>query len=418
VCWGAGGSRITKKSIWELAYREPPGADGLLFAPFLAAGEQGILWNPSLRGTISGLTLTHDGPNIARALLEGVCFEIRRCLEFFEEEAPLSSARLAGWMAEIPQQSQLLADILGRPVHAFRFSSASAVGAALLGGLIDTKKYFEHSKATVFRPSKHRLVFNALYTKLHKLHCSISSNQAPRKVSSWHDGQATLNATASRVWIHSVIPRARWPEHEAYDAKVMAEAVDGPDEPRTDRPADYRPNSVGLVKGIDGPWPGHIYTPWETVSTPELNNHIVFKAHEDVYNLDGALVGSASLGNWVGGRLIFPRYKMGGDLAPTDLLICDNHTELHGNLGPLVGKKNAGRFSVVAFMHSDVLDYANREGCGNGGRPTRWKRKASTNSKLVPAGLAGILSSRQLLTIWEPFSACAVGKRASLQSRD
>jgi len=163
VLGGGGGSRITKKSIWELAYREPPGADGLLFAPFLAAGEQGILWNPSLRGTISGLTLTHDGPKIARALLEGMCFEIRRCLEVFEEEAPLSSARLAGWMAEIPQQSQLLADILGRPVHAFRFSSASALGAALLGGLIDSKKYFEHTKATVFRPSKHRLVFNALY---------------------------------------------------------------------------------------------------------------------------------------------------------------------------------------------------------------------------------------------------------------
>jgi hypothetical protein len=125
-----------------------------------------------------------------------------------------------------------------------------------------------------------------------------------------------------------VIPRARLPEHEAYDGKVMAEAVDGPDEPRTDRPADYRPNPVGWMKGIDGPWPGHIYTPWETVfSTLELNNHVVFKAHEDVYNLGGALVCIASLGNWVGGRLIFPRHKMGGDLAATDLLIWDNHTE-------------------------------------------------------------------------------------------
>ncbi|MFZ1052549.1 MAG: FGGY-family carbohydrate kinase [Candidatus Sulfotelmatobacter sp.] len=159
------GGKTTKKSIWDLAYRVTPGADGLLFAPFLAGGEQGILWNPSLRGTISGLTLTHDGAKIARALLEGMCFEIRRCLEVLEEEAPLSSTRLAGWMAEIPQQSQLLADILGQPVDAFRLSSASAVGAALLSGLIDRKKYFNRTKAIVFRPSQKKVLYDVLYAK-------------------------------------------------------------------------------------------------------------------------------------------------------------------------------------------------------------------------------------------------------------
>lgn len=157
--------RTRKKSVWELAYDAAPGADGLLFAPFLAEGEQGILWNPSLRGTISGLTLSHDGAQIARALLEGMCFEIRRCLEVFEQEAPLSSVRLAGWMAEVPQQSQLLADILGRPVHAFRLSSASAIGAALLSGLINNKKYTESTKSIIFQPSRRKLLCNALYSK-------------------------------------------------------------------------------------------------------------------------------------------------------------------------------------------------------------------------------------------------------------
>jgi xylulokinase len=154
-----------KKSVWKLAYEVAPGADGLLFAPFLAGGEQGILWNPSLRGTISGLTLSHDGAKIARALLEGMCFEIRRCLEAFEKEAPLSPVRLAGWMAETPQQSQLLADVLGRTVQAFQLSSASAVGAALLSRLIDIRKYSENTKAIVFRPSQRKLLYNTLYAK-------------------------------------------------------------------------------------------------------------------------------------------------------------------------------------------------------------------------------------------------------------
>ena len=157
--------RNDKKSIWRLAYRVAPGADGVLFAPFLAGGEQGILWNPSLRGTISGLTESHDGPKIARALLEGMCFETRRCLEVLEEGAPISYAHLAGWMAKIPQQSQLLADVLGRTVHAFRLSSASAVGAAMLSGLVDTRKYSDNTKVIIVRPSRRKILYNALYAK-------------------------------------------------------------------------------------------------------------------------------------------------------------------------------------------------------------------------------------------------------------
>ena len=154
-----------KKPVWERAYNMAPGADGVVFAPFLAGGEQGILWNLSLRGTITGLTLSHDDSHIVRALLEGMCFEIRRCLDVFDQESPLSSVRLAGWMAEVPPQCQLLADILGRPVHAFRLSSASAVGAALLSGLIQTGKCFQNIGPIIFRPSQRKLRYNELYTK-------------------------------------------------------------------------------------------------------------------------------------------------------------------------------------------------------------------------------------------------------------
>lgn len=134
-------------------------------------------------------------------------------------------------------------------------------------------------------------------------------------------------------------------------------------------PLPDAPNPVSLVKGIDGPWRGYIYTLWGTLfSTLEINNHILFKAHEDADNIKGDLICIAALGSWVGGRLIFPRYGFGADLEPTDLLICDNANELHGNVGPLVGK----RFSVVAFMHSSILDYANQVGL--------WKPKISSNS--------------------------------------
>ena len=163
--WATGVFGSNHRFVWERAYEVAPGANGLLFAPFLAGGEQGVLWNPNLRGMIGGLTLSHEGAHIARALLEGMCFEIRRCLQVFEEEAPLSSVLLAGWMAEASPQCQLLADILGRPVQAFKLDSASAIGAVLLSCMIDTRKYSEKTKPIVFRPSRRESLYNALFAR-------------------------------------------------------------------------------------------------------------------------------------------------------------------------------------------------------------------------------------------------------------
>lgn len=158
-------NKNTRRSVWEMAYKVAPGADGLLFAPHLAGGEQGILWNPKLRGMLIGLTLAHSAAHIARALLEGMSFEIRRCLELFEEEEPISSVRVSGWITDIPEEVQMLSDILGQPVHAFTLESASAVGAALLTGLIDKKKYFANTKAVVFTASEPANLYNGVYAR-------------------------------------------------------------------------------------------------------------------------------------------------------------------------------------------------------------------------------------------------------------
>jgi xylulokinase len=168
--WGArlflqSAGKKSLRSVWQAVYRVAPGADGLLFAPFLAGGEQGVLWNPQLRGTLSGLTLAHGGVQIARALLEGMCFEVRRCLDVFEEEGHVSFVRVAGWVASIPSELQLLADVIGRPVHAFRLESASAVGATLLSGLIDIKTHFANAKPAVFTPGLRSKSYDEIYAK-------------------------------------------------------------------------------------------------------------------------------------------------------------------------------------------------------------------------------------------------------------
>ena len=108
-----------------------PGAQGVTFAPYLAGGEQGVLWDATLRGSIHGLTVRHGASDLARAFLEGVCFEIRRCVDVLAEREPLRDVVVAGHIVNRPTSLGLLADILGRPVRPWTEASPAALGAAL-----------------------------------------------------------------------------------------------------------------------------------------------------------------------------------------------------------------------------------------------------------------------------------------------
>lgn len=108
------------------------GANGLSFAPYLAGGEQGALWNPRLRGAVFGLSLAHSRADFARAYLEGVYFEVKRCVEVLAQSTPVDSVCVGGQIVRSPQSLQMLADILAIPVREASERSPAAVGAAWL----------------------------------------------------------------------------------------------------------------------------------------------------------------------------------------------------------------------------------------------------------------------------------------------
>jgi len=86
--------------------------------------------------------------------------------------------------------------------------------------------------------------------------------------------------------------------------------------------------------------------PGTLFSTITINQTVLFRAHEDGNNLDGALSCLAAFGHWSNGELFFPRFGVSCPMEPGDLLIADTNRELHGNLGPLGGD----RISIVAYM--------------------------------------------------------------------
>jgi len=121
--------------VWRIAEAVGPGADGVQFLPYLGPGEQGALWDPSLRGSLLGLTLAHGRPHIARALLDGITLESRRCTSILEAVAGTrGEVVMSGPSVRSKAVVHALADATGRRV---RWSAdpdhpASAWGAAAL----------------------------------------------------------------------------------------------------------------------------------------------------------------------------------------------------------------------------------------------------------------------------------------------
>lgn len=95
----------------ESALNVSPGADGLVFLPFLS-GERSPYWSDSLRGSFCGLALAHSRTHILRSVLEGVAFSLRALLEIYRElGVPIHEIALAGGGTATPGWPQIFADV-------------------------------------------------------------------------------------------------------------------------------------------------------------------------------------------------------------------------------------------------------------------------------------------------------------------
>jgi xylulokinase len=128
------GDGLSESDLIALAAEIVP-QDAPIVLPYLSPGEQGALWDPTLRGTITGLTLSHGRQQLARGLLNGILLESRRCLSVLDATAPFGGDLLvAGGSAIEPSFRAGLADATGRRVIMpdSRHTDYSALGAAIV----------------------------------------------------------------------------------------------------------------------------------------------------------------------------------------------------------------------------------------------------------------------------------------------
>lgn len=119
------------EALNEAAAAVAPGADGLVFLPYLT-GERTPHPDPLARGAFIGLTVRHGLGHLARAVMEGVTFGLRDSVELMAAEIDLGEVRVSGGGASSDLWLQIIADVLDRPVRVVGTAESAAHGAAIL----------------------------------------------------------------------------------------------------------------------------------------------------------------------------------------------------------------------------------------------------------------------------------------------
>ncbi len=155
----------------------PAGSQGLFWLPYLM-GERTPHLDAAARGGWIGLTARHTRADLIRALLEGVSYSQKDCLDVIEQMGvSAKSIRLSGGGARSPFWQQMLADVFGKPVSILENQEGSAYGAALLA-MVGTGAYSsvqEVCKASIreLRRFEPQPAEQKLYAEAHRTYCSL-----------------------------------------------------------------------------------------------------------------------------------------------------------------------------------------------------------------------------------------------------
>jgi gluconokinase len=127
------------KVLNEWADEIAPGADGLVFLPFLG-GERCPHYNPDAGGAVLGITFSHSKKHLLRALMEGISYRLYSVYKMlagdFEPELVVTGGivKSAAWL-------RITADFFGKTLWMPKVTEASAWGGVLIGlralGVID-----------------------------------------------------------------------------------------------------------------------------------------------------------------------------------------------------------------------------------------------------------------------------------------
>jgi hypothetical protein len=102
-------------------------------------------------------------------------------------------------------------------------------------------------------------------------------------------------------------------------------------------------------------------TPFTTIT---VNKTFRTAAHRDAGDLNTGLSNLLVLsnnGNYSGGYLIAPEYRVAVNVRPGDLLLINNHDVIHGNTPIVLNDAEAERVSLVCYFREKMLELGSKE---------------------------------------------------------
>ncbi|WP_066683243.1 xylulokinase [Christensenella intestinihominis] len=135
ICPLSGGEPLPFDEINDHVKKIEAGADGMTFYPYLA-GAPYPLTRSDFRGAFTGLDLAHGKYHMARAVMEGVAYQIAWILETFRLAGyKMKEIKILGGASKSDVWTQIIADITGVPLLVPQVADIACVGAAVLAGV-------------------------------------------------------------------------------------------------------------------------------------------------------------------------------------------------------------------------------------------------------------------------------------------
>lgn len=110
----------------------PDGSDGLIFLPYLN-GERTPYWDPAARGVFFGISLFSAKENFIKAIMEGVSFALRNCIDAVESLGiNVEELRAVGGGIKSPMWLDVLSKITGKRLYTLENPDSGLLGSMLI----------------------------------------------------------------------------------------------------------------------------------------------------------------------------------------------------------------------------------------------------------------------------------------------
>jgi len=117
------------------AERISAGCSGLIYLPYLM-GERTPHLDPDAKGVFFGLSASHEKPHLIRAIMEGVVYSLKDCLEIIKEMGVGAvEIRASGGGGKSKLWRQMQADVFDADITTLSSGEGPALGVALLAGV-------------------------------------------------------------------------------------------------------------------------------------------------------------------------------------------------------------------------------------------------------------------------------------------